>query len=144
MALAALSLGLAATGCSRHPQVVIHAAHGAVPIHVEIAETPDSRARGLMYRRDLGADDGMLFIFPAESEQHFWMKNTPLPLDMIFIDSKHTVVGIVAEARPFSTNPVGVGKPSQYVLEVNGGFAAQHGIGPGNAVDFVGIDDHAQ
>ncbi len=113
-------------------------------VQVEIADTPDTRARGLMYRRDLPADAGMLFIFTTESQQQFWMKNTPLPLDMIFIDKGRRIVGIVPETRPFTTNPLGVDAPSQYVLEVNGGFCARHGIQAGDIVDFGRLVDTGQ
>jgi uncharacterized protein len=136
--LLAFALG---AGCSRHPQVVIHAARGLVSVQVEIADTPDTRAHGLMYRRDLAADAGMLFIFPAESEQRFWMKNTPLPLDMVFINSERRIVGIVPDTKPFTTNALGVDALSQYVLEVNGGFCAQHGVASGDQVDFVRVFD---
>jgi uncharacterized membrane protein (UPF0127 family) len=111
---------------------------------VEIADTPDTRARGLMYRRDLGANAGMLFVFPNESDQQFWMKNTPLALDMVFIGKQRHIVGIVPEARPFTTNSLGVGVSSQYVLEMNGGFCARHGISTGDAVEFVRVFDTAR
>ena len=110
-----------------------------MPVTVEIAATPEARAHGLMYRRDLAADAGMLFIFPTASEQRFWMKNTPLPLDMIFIGANRRIIGIVADTRPFSTNSLGVGGLSQYVLEVNAGFSAKHGLAAGDLVDFVHI-----
>jgi len=130
--------------CSQRPEVVIHSAYGPVTLQVEIADTPDTRARGLMYRRDLGANAGMLFVFPNESDQQFWMKNTSLPLDMVFIAKQRRIVGIVPEARPFTTNSRGVGVPSQYVLEVNGGFCARHGINAGDTVEFVRIFDTAR
>lgn len=134
---AALVLSCAAlAACAQRPEVVIHSRSGPVTVRVEVAATPDTRARGLMYRRDLGADAGMLFIFPTESDQQFWMKNTPLPLDMVFIGKHHRIVGIVADTRPFTTNPLGVGTPAQYVLEVNAGFCAQHGISTGDQVEF--------
>ncbi len=133
-----LGCGLLAA-CTRQPQVVIHAAKGLATVSVEVADTPDSRAHGLMYRNDLGADAGMLFIFPTEAQQSFWMKNTPLPLDMVFIGSNRHIAGIVADTRPFTTNPQGVTAPSQYVLEVHAGFCAKHGIGVGNAVDFARV-----
>jgi uncharacterized membrane protein (UPF0127 family) len=97
-----------------------------------------------MYRRDLGANAGMLFVFPNESDQRFWMKNTPLPLDMVFISTQRRIVGIVPETRPFTTNPLGVGIPSRYVLEVNGGYCARHGINTGDTVEFIGILDTAR
>jgi uncharacterized protein len=133
-----------AAACTPRPQVVIHATRADVRVQVEVADTPETRARGLMYRRDLAVNAGMLFIFPNESEQHFWMKNTPLPLDMLFINAAHRIVGIVPDTRPFSTNPLGVDAPSQYVLEVHGGFCAAHGIAAGDRVEFVQIASVAQ
>jgi uncharacterized membrane protein (UPF0127 family) len=126
--------------CTQTPHVVIHSASGPVRVTVEIADTPDARARGLMYRRDLASDAGMVFIFPNEVEQRFWMKNTPLPLDMVFIGSDRRVVGIVGNTQPFSTQSLGVAAPSRYVLEVHGGFCAGHGIAVGDTVEFVRVD----
>ena len=125
--------------CTEHPQVTIHAAAGPVRIPVELAITPEARTRGLMYRRDLASNAGMLFVFPQESVQRCWMRNTPLPLDLIFITAAHTVAGVVADARPFSEDMLGVSTPSQYVLEVHAGFAARHQITAGDAVEFVRI-----
>jgi len=82
----------------------------------------------------------MLFLFPVEEQQEFWMKNTPLPLDMIFIDKSNRVVGVAADTKPFTLDPRGVGKPSQFVLEVHAGFSARHGIEAGNRVEFHQID----
>jgi uncharacterized membrane protein (UPF0127 family) len=110
-----------------------------VTVTVEIADTPEARSHGLMYRNDLAADAGMLFIFPVASEQRFWMKNTPLPLDMVFIGSDHRIAGIVADTHPFSTAPLGVSAPSQYVLEVHAGFCAKHGIAAGDRVEFARV-----
>lgn len=135
--------GVGLEACSRRPEVVIQSAKGPVSVRVEIADTPQARARGLMYRRDLAAKTGMLFIFPSETPQQFWMKNTPLPLDMIFIATDRHIVGIVADARPFTTNPLGVLAPSQYVLEVHAGFCASHGITTGARVDFVRVSGTA-
>jgi hypothetical protein len=121
----------------RHPEVVIHVGAGSeVHVPVELASTEQDRARGLMYRRDLGADAGMLFVFPKTADHPFWMKNTPLPLDMIFIGEDLVVVGIVENAIPFSTRSLGVARPSRYVLEVHAGFSARNGIGPGDRVEF--------
>ena len=134
--LAALCL---VSACVQHPHVVIHAARGPVRVDVEVADTPDTRSRGLMYRSDLAPNAGMLFVFSAAAEQRFWMKNTPLPLDMIFIGSDRTVVGIVPDTHPFTTNPLGVSAPSLYVLEVHAGFSAAHGVAAGDAVELVGV-----
>lgn len=128
--------------CMRRPEVVIHSDRGPISVTVEVVDTPDARAHGLMYRNDLPLDAGMLFIFPTESEQRFWMKNTPLPLDMIFIGADQRIVGIVADTRPFTTNPLGVSGPSQYVLEVHAGFCAKHGIASGNRIEFVRVPNN--
>ena len=129
--------------CTHGPHVVVHTARGPVTISVEIANTPTTREQGLMYRSDLGAEAGMLFLFPQDEDLQFWMKNTPLSLDMIFIDASRTIVGIVADTRPFSTQARGVGKPSRYVLEVHGGFCNRHGITSGDKVDFTQVPDGA-
>jgi uncharacterized protein len=134
---------LTLVACSRGPHVVVHAARGPVAVSVEIASTPATRERGLMYRNHLGADAGMLFLFPRDDDLQFWMKNTPLPLDMIFIDASHIIVGIVADTRPFRTQARGVGKPSRYVLEVHAGFCASHGIAAGDRVEFTAVPDTA-
>ncbi len=133
-----LALGLPA--CSADPRVIISTKSGTErAIRVEIADTPAKRELGLQYRRELGDDQGMLFLFPAESVQTFWMKNTPLPLDMIFIGSDLKIVGIVRDAVPFSTTTRSVGVPSQFVLEIKGGLASAKGIEVGNSVRFEGI-----
>lgn len=142
-AVAAAGLGAPLSACRSSPAVVIHAARGAVTVQVEIADTPDKRASGLMYRRDLASDAGMLFLFATPSPQKFWMKNTPLPLDMIFIGPTATIVGIVADTKPFTTNPLGPDEASQYVLEVNAGFAAQHGVAVGDQVEFLRLPNAA-
>lgn len=129
----------AAASCEARPQVILHTRGGAVRVQVELADTPETRARGLMYRKELPRNAGMLFVFPEEDKLEFWMKNTPLPLDMIFFDRNRRVVGIVERAQPFSTTPRGPGVPAQYVLEVNGGFAAEHGIQVGDRAEFQGI-----
>jgi len=132
---------MAATSCQAEPKVTITTRDGkAIAFSVEIADTPSKREMGLMYRKEMAADRGMIFIFPQEYPQSFWMKNTPLPLDMIFISAGKKIVGIVEQAVPFSLDPRGVPTPSQFVLEINGGLAQKHGIRVGDAVAFDGID----
>lgn len=104
-----------------------------------MADTPARRTLGLQYRDKLGDNQGMLFLFPDEKVQTFWMKNTPLSLDLIFISSHQRVVGIVHEAVPFSTASLSVLVPSQFVLEVRGGLARRKIIEVGDAVRFEGI-----
>ncbi|MGB7948302.1 MAG: DUF192 domain-containing protein [Candidatus Binatia bacterium] len=106
---------------------------------VEVADTPAKRELGLQYRRDLAPDRGMIFLFPTESEHAFWMKNTPIPLDMIFINSAGQIVGVVEQAVPFSTDSRSVSGASQFVLEINGGLAKRHGIKVGDTVRFQGL-----
>ena len=107
---------------------------------VEVARTPVERAEGLMNRPSLDKGSGMIFIFEEEDVQSFWMKNTLIPLDMIFISSGMEVVGVVENAEPLTTTPRRVDAPSQFVLEVEGGFAARHGVGAGTKVVFAGFE----
>jgi uncharacterized membrane protein (UPF0127 family) len=126
--------------CRAQPKVTLQSQDGRnISFHVEVAATPEKREIGLMYRRDLPADHGMLFIFPFERVNSFWMKNTPLPLDMIFIDSARKIVGIVHEAVPFSLDGRSVPVPSQYVLEINGGLSRRHGFKAGDVVRFENV-----
>ncbi len=136
--LASLILILAAA-CEARPGVTLYTQRGPVRVLVEIANTPEARARGLMYRKELPSNAGMLFVFPEEDQLEFWMKNTPLSLDMIFIAANLEVVGIVERAQPFSTTPRGPGVPAKYVLEVNAGFAEKHGLRVGDRVQFDGV-----
>jgi uncharacterized protein len=109
-------------------------------VKVEIAATTDSRRQGLMYRQKLAEDEGMLFLFPASEQLGFWMKNTYLPLDMIFIKQDLTVLGVVEGAEPLTETTREVPGESQYVLEVNATYAKKHGIGPGTKVRFEGTE----
>ena len=113
---------------------------GEVAVALEIARDPAARARGLMKRERLGAHDGMVFVFPASARHPFWMKDTLIPLDIIFIDEQLTVVGIVESAEPLTEQMRSVDVPSRYVVEVNGGFAAKHGIAVGTEVVFEHVE----
>jgi len=79
---------------------------------------------------------GMLFVFDDVSDHSFWMKNTIIPLDMLFIGADQVVVGVHANATPLSLVPISVGRPSKWVLEVAGGYAGRAGIGPGDRIDL--------
>lgn len=126
--------------CEAQPKVtIITQSGGSVIFHVEVADTPTKRALGLQYRKELGSDRGMIFLFPAEALQSFWMKNTPLPLDMIFINAERKIVGIVEQTTPFSLDSRSVSAPSQFVLEINGGLVKRHGVRPGDSVRFDGF-----
>lgn len=121
---------------SRAVVSVVTADKSRFDVRVELARSDEERARGLMYRRKLGVDDGMLFIFPNETVQAFWMKNTYIPLDMIFIKADGTIAGVVENATPETETPRTIGKPSRYVLEVNGGWAKRNGVKTGDRVEL--------
>ncbi len=122
------------------PRVVVETAAGARhAVRVEVARTEPERRQGLMNRPSLDADAGMLFIFDESSDHGFWMLNTLIPLDMIFIDDEGRIVGIVERAEPRTTTSRSVGAASRYVLEVNGGWAAAHGVKRGDRVRFDGV-----
>ena len=125
--------------CQGQPKVTIESDEGAVSFQVEIAATPEKREVGLMYRRDMPPDRGMLFIFPGERINSFWMKNTPIPLDMIFISGERKIVGIVHETAPFSLEGRSVSVPSQYVLEINSGLSRRYGFKAGDVVRFDNV-----
>ena len=123
------------------PQVVLRPeGRPEVRVRVELARTAQEHATGLMFRESLDADAGMLFLYQDEGIRVFWMRNTLIPLDMIFISADLTVAGVVENAEPQTDTQRQVGKPSQYVLEVNGGFAAAHGITAGTPVEFRNIE----
>ena len=116
-------------------QLVIETATGPLHFTVELASTPGERERGLMYRRGMRPDHGMLFDFHAEQMVAFWMKNTPLPLDMLFIDGQGTVIQVAPDAVPFSETPIPSQRPIRAVLELNAGTAKRLGIVPGAKVE---------
>jgi uncharacterized membrane protein (UPF0127 family) len=120
--------------------VVVNTGERELTFHVELARTPESRERGLMFREHMAADAGMLFLFDQPSLQTFWMKNTLIPLDMIFLSPDREIVGIVQNAEPLTLTGRGVNEPSQFVLEINGGLAAQLGIRTGQRMQFRGVD----
>jgi uncharacterized protein len=109
---------------------------GPVKLKVEIARTEEEQARGLMFRESLPADGGM--IFPMDPPRHasFWMKNTVIPLDMIFIRSDGSIARIEPETTPHSLDPVPSGEPVAAVLELAGGKAASLGINEGDRVNW--------
>src|SRR5438093_7648568 len=142
---AALVLLALLAGCrERGPMAVIRGPRGAVEVSLEVAATRVARERGLMYRTSLAEGRGMLFVFDADGNHSFWMKNTLIPLDMLFIARDGLVVGIHANATPLSMANIQVGKPSRYVLEVPGGWAARHGIAAGAQVEFRGLNALSQ
>ena len=142
--LALCVLAAAVAGCTHDPTVAIDAPNGTqlAAVSVELALTPAKREQGLMYRNHLDENAGMLFVFPVSERLTFWMKNTEIPLDMIFANSSDRIIGIVANAEPYSLRSVGPHANAQYVLEVNGGFCARHGIRIGDRMRFLGFKPH--
>lgn len=108
-----------------------------VTVAVEVVDTNESRQRGLMYRKHMEPDAGMLFIFEREEPHTFWMHNTLIPLDMLFIKADWTVLGIVENAEPMTDSMRAVPGESQYVLEVNAGFSRRHGLQAGTSVRYL-------
>jgi uncharacterized protein len=124
----------------RAPIVYLGTSKGEVKVTVEVVATEPKIERGLMYREHLPPDDGMLFMMGREYDWKFYMRNTLIPLDMIFISRDQTIAGIVANATPRTEDLRSVGKPSLYVLEVNGGWAVAHGVYAGAKVRFENVD----
>ena len=131
-------------GCARGPCVSIVGADGKprATVAVEVASTGPQREVGLMFRKHLDDNAGMIFVFPDAAPRNFWMHNTPIPLDMIFADAAGRVIGIVANAEPYSDKLLGVEGKAEYVLEVNGGFCAKNGIKAGDKMDLSGFSPH--
>lgn len=102
--------------------------HGTIPFQVEMAETPQERAKGLMFRTTLPDDGGMLFLFPKTQSVAMWMKNTILSLDMVFANSRGEILEIHENVPPFSTQNIGPVANTAQVLEVKAGVLKKHGI----------------
>jgi uncharacterized protein len=111
-------------------------APSAPRVLVERALDDAARTRGLMFRTHLDADAGMLFSWNVEQPRSFWMLNTCIPLDMLFIAADGTIVGILEQVPTLNTLPRGVPCGAQHVLEVNAGWTRQHGVVPGQKVDI--------
>ena len=103
-------------------------------INIEIPETPENIKRGLMWRHSLDVSSGMLFIFQNSEFQAFWMRNTPLPLDIIFIGENFCIKNIAENTRPMSDETYYSRGPVKYVLEVRAGFSKRHGIREGDCI----------
>ena len=107
---------------------------GIARFNVELARTEEERARGLMQRAKLPRLSGMLFVYPDEKPRAFWMKNTLIPLDILFFDARGVLVGLQENARPFDLTPLPSGAPARFVLEINGGLAKTLRITKGAAM----------
>lgn len=125
--------------CSADDRLVLHTASGDYVFNVEVVDTPAARNRGLMFRQSLAKDAGMLFDFKEERETAFWMQNTLIPLDMIFIAADGTVRTIHENARPMDTTSIPSQVPVQFVLEIPGGRSAEIGLKTGDKVEHPRI-----
>ena len=114
---------------------------GVHAFSVEVMRTPDQQARGLMFRRYMPDDRGMLFAFGRNEPVFMWMKNTYIPLDMVFITEQGTVLRIEENTEPFSTDIIYSGGDAIAVLELNAGEASRIGLKPGDRVAYPGIGE---
>ncbi|MCK9399879.1 MAG: DUF192 domain-containing protein [Bacteroidales bacterium] len=105
-------------------------------LDIEIADNDQERMRGLMDRQNLPDNAGMLFVFSNDEPRSFWMKNTFISLDIIYINSRKEIVSIQKYTQPKSTYSIPSEKPARYVLEVNAGFTDKYGIKPGDKIDY--------
>lgn len=117
--------------------LTIHRGHRSLRFRVETARTSAEQSQGLMFRKQLGPNEGMIFPFnPPRSGVAFWMKNTVIPLDIIFIGPDGRILNIAANATPYSLAPIPASGVTAGVLEIIGGRAAQLGIVPGDKVEW--------
>jgi len=115
--------------------LTIRSGHAEHHFTVEVAATPDQQERGLMFRKSLAPDRGMIFPYEPPQDVAFWMKNTWIPLDIVFIRSDGTIARIT-NAQPMNLDPLPSGEPVSAVLEIGGGRAAALGIKPGDVASW--------
>ncbi|WP_226341189.1 DUF192 domain-containing protein [Gemmobacter serpentinus] len=113
-------------------RVDLRGAFGSARFRVEVADDAAERAQGLMFREAMAAGAGMLFVYDSPQRPYFWMKNTLIPLDMIFVDETGVVTRVHENAVPHDETPIDGGPDVRFVLEINGGLAARLGIAPGD------------
>ncbi len=139
LGLSGLALPASAETCD--PEILqMRGPWGQAQFGVEIADDEAERARGLMFRESLGASKGMLFVYPEPGAPAFWMKNTLIALDMLFITPEGVVQYVHSNAIPGDLRPISGGQGIQYVLEIKGGMAARMGITPGTELHHPAID----
>jgi len=124
-------------------KVALRGAFGRAEISVELADTPDKRSQGLMFRQTMPRFAGMLFIYEHTQRATFWMKNTPLPLDMLFADETGTITRIAKQTEPQSLDQIDGGRGVLAVLEVNGGLADMLGVTVGDQMRHPAFGDKA-
>ena len=135
-----LALNLQAAQACTPDAVEIKGASGKVQFKVDVADDPFERAEGLMHVESMPRFSGMLFIYETPGPANFWMKNTLIPLDMLFADQSGTITHIHENAEPLSLDSIHGGKDILYVLEINGGLSAKLGIEEGAVMRHPGMD----
>lgn len=137
-----LLLSLFLLSCTTEREIIIQTSSEEITMVVEIANTIEERAVGLMYRTAMEEDQGMLFVFEDTKERSFWMKNTKIPLDILFFDENGIIVDIKENFQPCVADPCDhyYSKPARYALEVNAGFVEENGIVVGDGVFFQGLE----
>ena len=137
IAIAIASVALPLAACSDEGTLVLHTSTGDYSFNVDVADTNESRQKGLMFVQELADDAGMLFDFQQEREVSFWMRNTFIPLDMIFVGADGVVKTIHVNARPHDVTSISSQVPVQFVLEIPGGRSVEIGLKPGDTMDHA-------
>ena len=143
------ALLIASAGATAHAQLetfpkaelTIVGASGPHKFTVEVATSPGQMEQGLMFRQSLAPDAGMIFDYRTPSMAAMWMKNTLIPLDMLFVDQRGRIINIHERAVPGSLDPIAAAAPARAVIELNGGTAARLGLKPGDRVIFPMFGD---
>ena len=133
--LAMLAVALPVAVKAQDNELTLHTETGDYRFNVEVVDTPESRAQGLMFRTELADDAGMLFDFKEEREVSFWMQNTLIPLDMIFVGTDGVIDTIHVNARPQDPTSIPSEVPVQFVLEIPGGRSVEIGLKPGDTME---------
>lgn len=120
----------------RYPVSIITPDGSEFVYRLELAATPDARSRGLMYRTDLPENGGMLFVWPDEKERSFWMKNTPLSLDILFFSSERKLISLYESTTPYSQKRLLSGLAARYVVELTAGQAGARGLREGSVLQL--------
>ena len=138
--IAGLGCGTVSAACAPDTVELRTAAGQVVRFSAELADTEAERALGLMNRAKMASSAGMLFAYDTPQHVYFWMKNTLIPLDMIFADATGRVTAVHSDAVPHDETPIDGGEGVTYVLEINGGLAKKLGLAPGSAMRANLID----
>jgi uncharacterized membrane protein (UPF0127 family) len=142
-AAALVCLASAASATCRDDRVTVIGGFGAAAFTVAVADDPAERAQGLMFVASMPAMNGMLFVYDRPQRASFWMRNTLIPLDMLFADSTGRIVTVHENAVPLDETPIPGGEGIAFVLEINGGMAGRLGIRPGDVLQHPAIGPDA-